>query len=76
MLDFLLQIYYYNNMIKTILNSLHDSLACLTFVSLGYITAYFFFTPFFTYLSNWNCLFAFPFFMLFVIAGFWLSSRG
>ena len=63
-------------MITTLLNSLPDSIACLTFVAFGYITAYIFFVPFFTYLPNWNCLFAFPFFTFFVLAGFWLRSRG
>ena len=63
-------------MIKTILNTFHDSLACLTFVGLGYISAFFFFVPFFTYESNWSCLFAFPFVCFFGLAGLWLNSRG
>jgi hypothetical protein len=63
-------------MIKTILNTLHDSIACLTFVALGYITAFFFFVPFFTYLPNWQCIFAFPFLMFAIMTGFWLNSRG
>lgn len=61
---------------KTILNTLHDSIACLTFVGLGYVSALVFLFPFFTHFSNWQCLFAFPFFCFFVLAGFWLKSRG
>lgn len=63
-------------MIKKILNTLHDSIACLTFVTFGYITAFFFFVPFFTYHDNWTCLFAFPFACFFCMAGAWLNSRG
>ena len=58
------------------MSTLHDSIACLTFVSLGYISTLVFLFPFFTYHSNWSCLFAFPFFMFFCMAGAWLNSRG